>query len=147
MILWWEIEPKLGWNSNSKGSGRHLSGGSFGGRTPLGSNMMSRISLLCCFTTILHEGEHACFLVCGDLVIWNCLLKVFFHVLPSSTANSSSCDVFFTWFLFLFLLFCFFLFPPLPFPSFPVFACLGWIEGGLWGEFLTMQEGSFGRIR
>jgi hypothetical protein len=26
------------------------------------------IVLLCCFATFLHEGEHICFLVCGELV-------------------------------------------------------------------------------
>jgi hypothetical protein len=25
-------------------------------------------ALLCCFAAFLHEGEHVCFLVCGDLV-------------------------------------------------------------------------------
>jgi hypothetical protein len=43
VLPWWEVVPELGWNSNLNGSGRHLSGGFFGGRTPLGPNLMSQL--------------------------------------------------------------------------------------------------------
>jgi hypothetical protein len=43
VFLWREVEPKLGWISNSNRSKRHLSGCFFGGWMPLGSNPMSQL--------------------------------------------------------------------------------------------------------
>ncbi len=66
VLSWWKVEPKLGWNLNSNGSGWHLLGDFFLYATRPWPN--ESIALLCCFAAFLYEGEHICSLVCRDLV-------------------------------------------------------------------------------